>query len=88
MLYNSSVLHRKNPNLWYFWITLWKTESFKSSQGLKCQNLAISSCLFFRCNTDLGENDLEVMVIRGIQYNLPESKFYMYQAVGEEVFCP
>ncbi|XP_078317784.1 coiled-coil and C2 domain-containing protein 1-like isoform X2 [Crassostrea virginica] len=25
-----------------------------------------------QCNTDLGENDLEVMVIRGIQYNLPE----------------
>lgn len=29
---------------------------------------------FFRCNTDLGDNDLEFTIIRGIQYNLPESK--------------
>ena len=26
---------------------------------------------FFRCNTDLGDNDVEMTVVRGVQYNPP-----------------
>lgn len=28
-----------------------------------------------RCNTDLGENDLEMTIVRGLQYNLPSGKY-------------
>lgn len=36
----------------------------------------ISSYLNYRCNTDLGENDLEMTIVRGLQFNLPSGMWY------------
>ena len=39
-----------------------------------CENLISAKFTFVRCNTDLGDNDLEITIVRGIQYSPPESK--------------
>lgn len=52
-----------------------KTDIFYNVISLRYGFIFHDLWFVFRCNTDLGENDLEVEVIRGLQYNLPDSKY-------------
>lgn len=36
-----------------------------------CWTCKFHPALFSRCNTDLGDNDVEMTVVRGVQYNPP-----------------